>query len=189
MSYAAAARAHLPCAQGCPCKWLCRCLSAWLVLCASRRVQADLVFPTFSLSPRSAPAVAVRHCLLALPGVEKGDIKRVLSHPQALAQTDSYTRRMPGVVREAVDDTGGWGHSRRGQGCLAHYVAVRKRDPAPVWHDTFMTHRRRQQAACKNLPWPLFAAPCLPAGAACATPACACALPSCSGRGQADHGE
>lgn len=27
-------------------------------------------------------AVAVRHCLLALPGVEKGDIKRVLSHPQ-----------------------------------------------------------------------------------------------------------
>ncbi|PRW61501.1 Arogenate dehydratase prephenate dehydratase chloroplastic [Chlorella sorokiniana] len=52
-------------------------------------------------------SVAVRHCLLALPGVEKGDIKRVLSHPQALAQTDSYTRRMPGVVREAVDDTAG----------------------------------------------------------------------------------
>lgn len=52
-------------------------------------------------------AVAVRHCLLALPGVEKGEIKRVLSHPQALAQTDSYTRRMPGVVRQAVDDTGG----------------------------------------------------------------------------------
>lgn len=48
----------------------------------------------------------MRHCLLALPGVERGDIKRVLSHPQALAQTDAYTRRMPGVVREAVDDTG-----------------------------------------------------------------------------------
>ena len=54
----------------------------------------------------TAAAVSVRHCLLALPGVQKGDIKRVLSHPQALAQTDSYTRRMPGVVREAVDDTG-----------------------------------------------------------------------------------
>lgn len=52
-------------------------------------------------------SVAVRHCLLALPGVEKGEIKRVLSHPQALAQTDSYTRRMPGVVRQAVDDTAG----------------------------------------------------------------------------------
>ena len=56
--------------------------------------------------PPTAAAVSVRHCLLALPGVQKGDIKRVLSHPQALAQTDSYTRRMPGVVREAVDDTG-----------------------------------------------------------------------------------
>lgn len=52
-------------------------------------------------------SVAVNHCLLALPGVTKGDVKRVLSHPQALAQTDGYTRRMPGVVREAVDDTAG----------------------------------------------------------------------------------
>lgn len=51
-------------------------------------------------------SVAVNHCLLALPGVEKSDIKRVMSHPQALAQTDGYTRKM-GVVREAVDDTAG----------------------------------------------------------------------------------
>jgi arogenate/prephenate dehydratase len=52
-------------------------------------------------------SIAVNHCLLALPGVEKSEIKRVLSHPQALAQTDGYTRKMPGVVREAVDDTAG----------------------------------------------------------------------------------
>jgi len=51
--------------------------------------------------------VAVNHCLLALPGVAKSDIRRLLSHPQALAQTDNYSRRMPGVVREAVDDTAG----------------------------------------------------------------------------------
>lgn len=137
--------------------------------CRSR----PLGIATYKSSPTFSPllcciplcAVAVRHCLLALPGVEKGDIKRVLSHPQvcggkmaawqagrcgstercgravawhgvvsaggclclscqclntsitalrlwllptlqALAQTDSYTRRMPGVVREAVDDTG-----------------------------------------------------------------------------------
>jgi arogenate/prephenate dehydratase len=31
----------------------------------------------------------------------------VMSHPQALAQTDGYVRRMHGVVREAVDDTAG----------------------------------------------------------------------------------
>ena len=52
-------------------------------------------------------SIAVNHCLLALPGVEKSQIKRVLSHPQALAQTDGYTRKMAGVVREAVDDTAG----------------------------------------------------------------------------------
>lgn len=51
--------------------------------------------------------IGVNHCLLALPGVEKTDIKRVLSHPQALAQTDGYIRKMKGVVREAVDDTAG----------------------------------------------------------------------------------
>eukprot|EP00890_Picochlorum_soloecismus_P001792 jgi/Picsp_1/2613/NSC_00843-R1_arogenate prephenate dehydratase len=49
----------------------------------------------------------VKHCLLALPGVEKKDIKKVLSHPQALAQTEGYVRKMRGVKREAVDDTAG----------------------------------------------------------------------------------
>ena len=51
-------------------------------------------------------SVAVDHCLLALPGTDKKDIKRVISHPQALAQCDGYLRQM-GVVREAVDDTAG----------------------------------------------------------------------------------
>ena len=50
--------------------------------------------------------VAVNHCLLALPGVNKQDLKRVISHYQALAQVDGYTRNM-GVIREAVDDTAG----------------------------------------------------------------------------------
>jgi arogenate/prephenate dehydratase len=68
----------------------------------------------------------VNHCLLALPGVKREEIKRVMSHPQAravrgaptmqalsrprvrqaLSQCDGYLTRM-GVVKEAVDDTAG----------------------------------------------------------------------------------
>ncbi len=51
--------------------------------------------------------ISVRHCLLALPGVQKDALRRIISHPQALAQTDNYIRRLPRVVKEAVDDTAG----------------------------------------------------------------------------------
>ncbi|XP_050214183.1 arogenate dehydratase 2 [Mercurialis annua] len=49
---------------------------------------------------------AVRHCLLANNGVKVEDLKRVLSHPQALAQCE-HTLTSLGLVREAVDDTAG----------------------------------------------------------------------------------
>lgn len=49
---------------------------------------------------------AVRHCLLANHGVKVEDLKRVLSHPQALAQCEHTLTRL-GLVREAVDDTAG----------------------------------------------------------------------------------
>ncbi|CAL8466593.1 g6129 [Coccomyxa elongata] len=52
-------------------------------------------------------SVDVRHCLMALPGVRKGDLRRVQSHPQALSQCDAYLSAMSGVVREAVSDTAG----------------------------------------------------------------------------------
>ncbi|CAN6470923.1 unnamed protein product [Victoria cruziana] len=48
----------------------------------------------------------VRHCLLASPGVKLEALKRVLSHPQALAQCE-HTLSKLGVTREAVDDTAG----------------------------------------------------------------------------------
>ncbi|KAI6669346.1 hypothetical protein NL676_004231 [Syzygium grande] len=50
--------------------------------------------------------LAVKHCLLANHGVEIGDLTRVLSHPQALAQCEHTLTKM-GLVREEVDDTAG----------------------------------------------------------------------------------
>ncbi|GAB2285507.1 Arogenate dehydratase 3 [Dionaea muscipula] len=51
----------------------------------------------------------VHHCLLALPGVRKEYLRRVISHPQALAQCEhTLTKQLgPNVTREAVDDTAG----------------------------------------------------------------------------------
>ncbi len=48
----------------------------------------------------------VRHCLIALPGVKKTEIQRVISHPQALGQCAAYLRRL-GAQTEVGADTGG----------------------------------------------------------------------------------
>ncbi|XVF04985.1 hypothetical protein REPUB_Repub05bG0131000 [Reevesia pubescens] len=59
--------------------------------------------------------LAVRHCLLANHGVRVEDLKRVLSHPQALAQCENTLTKI-GLTREAVDDTA----------LAAKYVAFQK---------------------------------------------------------------
>ena len=48
----------------------------------------------------------VQHCLIALPEVTKADIKKVISHPQALGQCAAYLRGL-GVKTESVYDTAG----------------------------------------------------------------------------------
>jgi len=48
----------------------------------------------------------VRHSLLALPGVKKQDIKKVMSHPQAIAQTEQYQKRF-GLQPVPAYDTAG----------------------------------------------------------------------------------
>ncbi|MBI5838827.1 MAG: prephenate dehydratase [Chloroflexi bacterium] len=48
----------------------------------------------------------VRHCLIANPGVQKADIKKAISHPQALGQCAGYLRSH-GIKAEQVYDTAG----------------------------------------------------------------------------------
>ena len=48
----------------------------------------------------------VQHCLIALPGVKKEDIKKAISHPQALGQCAAYLRGL-GVKPESTYDTAG----------------------------------------------------------------------------------
>ena len=48
----------------------------------------------------------VQHCLIALPGVKKEDIKKAISHPQALGQCAGYLRSH-GIKAEQVYDTAG----------------------------------------------------------------------------------
>ncbi|KAL1544475.1 ADP,ATP carrier protein [Salvia divinorum] len=66
----------------------------------------------------------VHHCLLALPGVRKEYLTRVISHPQALSQCEhTLTKLGLNVVREAVDDTAG----------AAEYIATNNlRDTAAI---------------------------------------------------------
>ncbi len=48
----------------------------------------------------------VQHCLIALPGVKKEDIKKAISHPQALGQCAAYLRRSDIKPEQAYDTAG-----------------------------------------------------------------------------------
>lgn len=49
----------------------------------------------------------VEHCLIALPGTRIEDLRKVISHPQALAQCDTFLRTIPWAVPHAEFDTAG----------------------------------------------------------------------------------
>jgi prephenate dehydratase len=48
----------------------------------------------------------IQHCLIALPGVTKAELKKAISHPQALGQCAAYLRGL-GVKAESAYDTAG----------------------------------------------------------------------------------
>ena len=58
----------------------------------------------------------VVHNLLALPGTDVGDIRRVFSHPQALAQCERYLLTLPNVEIVATYDTAGSARMIKEQG-------------------------------------------------------------------------
>jgi prephenate dehydratase len=60
--------------------------------------------------------VPVVHNLLAVPGVTLGEIRRVLSHPQALAQCAGFLRTLPDVEAIATYDTAGSAKMVRDEG-------------------------------------------------------------------------
>jgi prephenate dehydratase len=49
----------------------------------------------------------VNHCLIAYPGTAIQNIRKVISHPQALMQCDGYLNKLPNVQMEPVYDTAG----------------------------------------------------------------------------------
>ena len=71
----------------------------------------------------------IRHCLLALPGQSVEDLRRVYSHPQALAQTEEFVRAR-GLEPFAMYDTAGSAkivaeQRLRGVGAIAGRQAAR----------------------------------------------------------------
>ena len=74
----------------------------------------------------------VQHCLIALPGVTKAEIKKVISHPQALGQCVAYLRGL-GVKTEAVYDTAGSVKMLKESGAR-DTAAIASRRAAEIYH-------------------------------------------------------
>src|SRR4030067_431848 len=73
----------------------------------------------------------VSHCLIAFPGTELKDIKKVISHPQALAQCEGYLHALAGITVEPVYDTAGSVKMVRDQGD-PHVAAIASRRAAEL---------------------------------------------------------
>ncbi|MFQ6058180.1 MAG: prephenate dehydratase [Anaerolineae bacterium] len=77
------------------------------------------------------------HCLIAHPGVGLEAIRRVYSHPQALAQCEGYLDKLPGVERVPTYDTAGSVKLLKEQG-LRDGAAIASRQAARVYEMTVL---------------------------------------------------
>ncbi|WKZ39901.1 MAG: prephenate dehydratase [Anaerolineales bacterium] len=68
----------------------------------------------------------VRHCLIVNPGVKRDDIKKAISHPQALGQCADYLRSH-GIKAEQVYDTAGSVKMLKESGALGVAAIASKR--------------------------------------------------------------
>src|SRR5438477_11370444 len=50
--------------------------------------------------------VRVDHCLLALPGTAIDDVREVISHPQAIAQSEEFLSALDAIVRPEYNTAG-----------------------------------------------------------------------------------
>jgi arogenate/prephenate dehydratase len=74
----------------------------------------------------------VNHSLLALPGSDLSQIRRVCSHPQALAQCENFLRGLPNVEIVATYDTAGSARAIKEQG-LTDTAAVASARAAEIF--------------------------------------------------------
>ncbi|MDZ4159401.1 MAG: prephenate dehydratase, partial [Anaerolineaceae bacterium] len=74
----------------------------------------------------------ISHCLIAQPGVRVEDLRRVISHPQALAQCERFLRSLSEVRTEPAYDTAGSAKQIREQG-WRDTAAVASRRAAEVY--------------------------------------------------------
>ena len=86
----------------------------------------DLLAQT-SLSVVGEEALRVQHCLVGLPGVQLDQIRRVFSHPQALAQSSTFLSGLRDCAVQAWSDTAGSVQKVRDEGVASHAAVASER--------------------------------------------------------------